>query len=159
MFKRGNFEKQINNLPDKVIWCKNCTISNQRPRIVFHSDGICSACKNANYKNNIDWAEREVEFLKLLSEYRSGEGKWDILVPSSGGKDSGYVAHILKYKYKMNPLTVTWSPLRYTNIGIDNFNALNDSGFVNLKCSQNGIIHRKIARYVWRSLETHFMLL
>ena len=43
---------------------------------------------------------------KLLSKYRKKSG-YDVVVPSSGGKDSGMTAHILKYKYGMNPLTVT----------------------------------------------------
>ena len=30
-FRKGNFEKQIDKLPQKVIWCKKCVISNQRP--------------------------------------------------------------------------------------------------------------------------------
>ena len=39
--------KEKYNLPDKVQFCKKCTISNQRPRITFDINGICSAC---NYK-------------------------------------------------------------------------------------------------------------
>ena len=31
----------------------------------------------------------------------------DCIVGGSGGKDSVFQSHILKYKYKMNPLTVT----------------------------------------------------
>ena len=146
MLKRGNLEKQIALLPKEVKWCKKCTMSNQRPRIIFDQNGICSACKNANYKNSINWQQREKELNELLNAHRKNDGNWDVIVPSSGGKDSGYVAHVLKYKYNMNPLTITWSPLRYTNIGIENFTSLNDAGFVNLKCSQNGLIHRKIAR-------------
>ena len=30
--------------------------------------------------------------------------EFDVLVPSSGGKDSAVVAHKLKYEYNMNPL-------------------------------------------------------
>ena len=30
-----------------------------------------------------------------------------------GGKDSAFTAHVLKYKYNMNPLTVTWAPHMY----------------------------------------------
>lgn len=146
IFKRGNFDKQIDKLPREVVWCKKCTISNQRPRIVFDSNGVCSACNNRDYKNLIDWKLREKELMDLLDQHRRKDGSWDVIVPSSGGKDSGYVAHILKYKYNMNPLTITWSPLRYTNIGFENFTSLNDSGFVNIKCSQNGVIHKKIAR-------------
>jgi hypothetical protein len=40
------FEKQIANLPKIVKWCKTCTMSNQRPRIQFNKDGVCSACLN-----------------------------------------------------------------------------------------------------------------
>ena len=39
----------------------------------------------------------------MLDKHRSKNGKHDIIVPPSGGKDSGYVAHILKHKYGMNP--------------------------------------------------------
>ena len=47
MFKKINkLDKQILKLPHKVKWCKNCVISNQRPRIVFDMNNICSACNN-----------------------------------------------------------------------------------------------------------------
>ena len=58
----------------------------------------------------------------------------------------------------MNPLTITWSPLRYTNIGFENFTALNDSGFVNIKCSQNGVIHKKMARLCLEEFGDAFLL-
>ena len=44
-----------------------------------------------------------------------------IIVPSSHGKDSALVAHQLKHKYGMHPLTVTWAPFIYTRIGWLNF--------------------------------------
>ena len=40
-----------------------------------------------------------------------------------------FIANELKHKYGMNPLTVTWSPLKYTDIGWDNLISFNDSGF------------------------------
>ena len=89
MFKRGNLDKQINKLPKTVLWCKNCVISNQRPRVIFDENGICSACKNKNYKETINWEKRKEELRKLLDEHRSADGSWDVIVPSSGGKDSG----------------------------------------------------------------------
>ena len=140
------FEKQILQLPKEVKWCKRCTISNQRPRIEFDKNGICSACKVLDYKDTINWKKREEELLHLLDFNRSKNGNWDVIVPSSGGKDSGYVAHILRYKYKMNPLLVTWSPLKYTDIGLENFNSLNNVGFQNIKYSHNGFLNRKLSR-------------
>jgi hypothetical protein len=54
------------------------------------------------------------EFEALLDEHRRNDGRYDVIVPCSGGKDSGSIAHKLKYEYGMHPLTVTWSPLLYT---------------------------------------------
>lgn len=156
-FSRSNFDRQIDKLPKEVIWCKKCTISNQRPRIVFDKNHICSACNNLSYKqNDIDWSLREKELVDTLDQYRSKNASWDVIVPSSGGKDSGYVAHILKHKYGMNPLLVTWSPLSYTDIGLKNYNSLNNSGFTCIKASQNGYLNRKLSRLCLEELGDAF---
>ena len=118
--------KQMALIPREVRWCKKCVISNQRPRIIFDENGICSACNNREIRKNIDWNKRDIELCQLLDQHRSDSGSWDVIVPSSGGKDSCYVAHKLKHEYGMNPLLVTWSPLKYTEIGLQNFNALCD---------------------------------
>ena len=144
--KNKIFEKQLLNLPDKVIWCKNCVMSNQRPRIIFNSEGVCSGCLNVEYKNTINWEKREEELNILLDQHRSKTGDWDVIVPSSGGKDSGYVAHMLKYKYNMNPITVTWAPLEYTEIGKKNLESSIDSGLSNYLFTPNRSMQRKLAR-------------
>ena len=140
------FEKQLLDLPKEVRWCKKCTISNQRPRLTLDKNDICTACHNLGYKDSIDWHKREEELLLLLDQHRSKNDDWDVIVPSSGGKDSGYVAHLLKYKYGMNPLLVTWSPLSYTKVGLENFYNLNNSGFQNIKYSHNGLLNKKLSR-------------
>ena len=63
-----------------------------------------------NLKKKINFKIREnnyIIYLKTQGKY----GEFDCIVPSSGGKDSCYAAHILKFKYGMNPLTVTWPPI------------------------------------------------
>ena len=55
--------------------------------------------------NNINWLAREETLLKVLDRFRKNDGGYDVVVPGSGGKDSAYTSHILKYKYGMNPLT------------------------------------------------------
>lgn len=155
-FKKSNIEKQINQVPKKVIWCKKCLVSNQRPRIIFNKDGVCSACQYNDYKNKINWKKRNEELLRLLDRYRSKNNYWDVIVPSSGGKDSGYVAHQLKEVYGMNPLTVTWSPLKYTEIGRENLYAKIDSGFSNLLCTPNGKFQRKLSRLCFEQLGDAF---
>ena len=122
-------------LPSEVKFCMSCVISNQRPSstiefksnagqnkktIFFDEDGICDACRVKEKKQSINWKEREEELWELCDKYRSKDGKYDCLVPGSGGKDSFMQAHLLKYKYKMNPLTCTWAPHIYTDWGWKN---------------------------------------
>ena len=103
-------------LPAQVRFCKKCTVSNQRPRITFDEHGVCSACRFAEYKRkHVDWDARERELIELCDRHRKSNGDYDVIVPCSGGKDGGFVAHQLKYKYGMNPLTVTWAPLKATD--------------------------------------------
>ena len=155
-FKRGNLEKQVTKTPKEVKWCTKCCYSNQRPKIIFNDEGVCSGCVNTIYKNQIDWDEREKELVKLLNKHRRKDGYWDVIVPSSGGKDSAIVAHKLKHDYGMNPLTVTWAPLKYTDIGWENLQAHNDSGFTNLLCTPNGQFQRKLARLSFEELGDAF---
>lgn len=139
--------KQRYNLPDEVRYCKKCVMSNQRPRIVFDDQGVCYACRFAEHKRTgIDWDERERELRDILDRYRRTDGGYDCIAPSSGGKDSAVVAHKLKYEYGMNPLTVTWAPHLYTEIGWRNFRALIDSGMDNVMAHPNGPVHRRMTR-------------
>ena len=110
-------------LPNEVKFCKECVISNQRPSstvefkstkdekketIDFDENGVCSACNFNKLKNTqIDWNARENSLIELCDKYRRSDGRHDVVVTGSGGKDSAYTSHILKYKYGMNPLTVT----------------------------------------------------
>ena len=140
-------DKQLDKLPKKVIFCKRCVVSNQRPRTHIDKQGICSACRYHEEKHyQIDWRQREQELVKLLDKHRSKDGSFDVIVPASGGKDSAFVAHMLKAKYGMHPLTVTWTPFIYTDIGWKNYQNFVNSGFDNLLSNPNGQLHRKLAR-------------
>ena len=127
--------KTLYGLPSKVIFCKKTLMSNQQPTSTqefkhtildkkkttyIDKNGICDAWKYSRIKKKINFKEREQKLLKLLEKHR-GRGEFDCVVPGSGGKDSCFAAHILKYKYGMNPLLVTWSPNLYTDYGYNNF--------------------------------------
>ena len=63
-------------------------ISNQRLRITFDENGICSACNWFEQKKKIDWSLLDKkQFLDLLDQHRKNNGEYDVLVPGSGGKD------------------------------------------------------------------------
>ena len=155
-------------LPEEVIFCRRCVMSNQRPSSMpefthtknskhntLHIDdeGICDACRYAEKKEKIDWKKREEELVKLLDKYRRDDGYYDCVVPGSGGKDSAYAAHVLKYKYGMHPLTITWPPILYTDIGLKNFrNWIEVGGFDNITFKPNGKIHRLLTRLAIENL-------
>ena len=56
-------------------------------------------------------AARRQEFLDLIAPFRSKSGRWDCIVPWSGGKDSSSIAWRLKFEFGLNPLLVTFAPL------------------------------------------------
>jgi N-acetyl sugar amidotransferase len=158
--KNNKFETYF-GLPEEVKFCKKCVMSNQRPTssvefkttkdskkntMNFDDQGVCDACRNSEIKETIDWGMREEELVKLLNKYRKNDGSYDCLVPGSGGKDSAYQAHILKYKYKMNPLTVTWPPILYTDYGLKNWKNWLDSGFDNISFYRNGKVMKLLTR-------------
>jgi N-acetyl sugar amidotransferase len=154
-------------LPEEVRFCTRCVISNQRPNsavefkhtaaskkltIHFDEQGVCDACRVAEAKAGLDWAARERELQALCDQYRRNDGQYDCLVPGSGGKDSFYQAHVLKYKYGMHPLTVTWAPHIYTDVGRRNHQRWIDAGFDNYLMTPNSRVHRLLTRLAVENL-------
>jgi len=145
------------NLPKEVKFCTKCTLSNQRPRVTFDSNGVCSACNYAEFKKTIDWSVREMELRELLEKFRRTDGGYEVLVPSSGGKDSVFVAHQLKHIYGMKVLTVTWAPHLYTEIGWKNFqNMMHIGDLDNILVTPSGRIHRALTRISFTELGDPF---
>jgi N-acetyl sugar amidotransferase len=130
------------------------TMDQKKHTIEFDENGICSACRfHETKESDIDWQEREETLRKLLDKFRSRNGSYDVVVPGSGGKDSAYTSHILKYKYGMNPLTVTWAPHLYTDIGWKNFqNWMHVGGHDNLLYTPNGKLHRLLTKLAFHNL-------
>lgn len=151
-------------LPGEVKFCVRCNMSNQQPMstneykhsvneqkvtMSFDDDDVCYACRFNEWKDNgvIDWDIREKELIEICNKYRKTDGSYDCIVGGSGGKDSAFQSHVLKYKYQMNPLTVTWAPHLYTDIGWQNFqNWIHIGGFDNYLFTPNGKIHRELTR-------------
>jgi N-acetyl sugar amidotransferase len=158
----SNESEAFYGLPKEVRFCRACVISNQRPNstveykhtrasaktvIAFDSKGVCDACRFAERKRSaIDWSEREAQLRDLCDRHRKMDGSYDCIVPGSGGKDSFYAAHLLKNKYGMHPLTVTWAPHIYTDWGWKNFQAWIHAGHDNYLMTPNGRVHRLLTR-------------
>lgn len=166
--RAANAPEAFYGLPETVAFCNSCVISNQRPNstvefkhtaaskkttIHFDHEGVCDACRFAETKaQTIDWEQRERELAALCDKYRSRNGSYDCVVPGSGGKDSFYAAHMLKTKFGMHPITVTWAPHIYTDWGWKNFQAWIHAGFDNLLTTPNGRVHRLLTRLAVENL-------
>ncbi len=151
-------------LPKEVKYCVKCNVTNQKPTstneykhdkdtlqipISFDKNDVCDACKTVEKKwdGSIDWKEREKELIDLCDKHKNFKGQYNCLIGASGGKDSAFQSHVLKYKYGMRPLTITWAPHIYTDIGWKNFqNWINIGGFDNYLFTPNGKIHRYLTR-------------
>ena len=154
-------------LPLEVRFCKKCTMSNQRPSssvefknvkgekkrpLTFDDLGICDACNFSEKKKHINWTDRDRMLRDLCDQFRRSDGRYDVVVPGSGGKDSVMAAHLLKYEYGMNPILVTWPPAIYTDIGSYNFNRWLETGFANYTYHQNRRVHRILTQQAYINL-------
>lgn len=160
--KNSSGSEAFYGLPNDICFCKKCVISNQRPNsaveykhtreskkqtIQFDANGVCDACNFTEQKRHgINWEDREKQLRDLCDRHRKHDGSYDCIVPGSGGKDSFYASHLLKNKYGMHPLTVTWAPHVYTEWGWRNFQSWIHAGHDNYLMTPNGRIHRLLTR-------------
>jgi len=152
----SNIDPQQLLLPQEVVYCKKCVMSNQRPRITFNDTGVCSACTYSETKHEgVDWELKQRLFAELCDRHRSKDGSYDVVVPCSGGKDSSTIAHRLKHEYGMHPLSVTFSPPIYTEIGFKNLRSFIDKGFDHILVSPNGVINRALTKTAFVHLGDH----
>ena len=156
-----------NSFVRKVIFCKKCVESNQRfMSSVQHKDqegtqkkyasfdehGVCLACRYFEKKKNFNWKEKEKNLEEILDKHRKTNGDYDVVVPGSGGKDSIYTSIILKEKYNMHPLTCTWAPGIYTDVGWKNYNSWINYGFDNYLLTPNKKVHRLLTKLSFLNL-------
>lgn len=130
-----------------------------RPRIGFDRRGWCNACQWAEKKKAMDWGKRIKELERLLDKHRRKDGRFDCLVPVSGGKDGSYVSYQLKHKWGMNPLTVTVTPHLALPIGEQNLKAFVASGYNHISIdpaymamrmlNKAGFVHMGFPYYGW----------
>lgn len=138
-------------------YCARCLYpENARPTIIFDEEGVCSGCRYHESRSkqlDIDWTEREAMLVRILDEAKrmamERGNSHDCIIPVSGGKDSHYQVWLLKEKYGMNPLLVTFNHAFNTPAGNRNlYNLVEKSGcdFVRYTAGLDSV--RRISRYM-----------
>jgi N-acetyl sugar amidotransferase len=135
-------------------YCARCVYpENAKPYIIFDDEGVCSGCRVAEAYNEVNWADRERQLEEILEttkrKARDNKAHYDCLIPVSGGKDSHYQAHIVKKKYGLSPLFVTYNHLFNAPLGLRNLENLFQKFSCDLiRYSSAPESVRKISRYM-----------
>lgn len=127
-------------------YCVKCVMPDTRPDLRFDDHGVCDACRSFERKHKvIDWDARRHEFEQLLEKYgNKSPGKYDCVIPVSGGKDSHLTLHYAKHVYNLNPLCVCFEPTLPTEIGRQNLANISKLGLDLIHFKQNPIVYKKL---------------
>ena len=86
--------------------CSKCVMPETSESLVFDDKGVCSVCKQIDYKQTkIDWELKKPELDNIIREYKN-IGDYDCIVPFSGGKDSTFTLWYLVKVKNLKPLVV-----------------------------------------------------
>ncbi|MBC8184864.1 hypothetical protein H8E88_27550 [candidate division KSB1 bacterium] len=103
--------------------CTNCVLPETFPGITFNDDGVCNSCLAFKGQEHLQQTKQRYEqkFEDLVNEYKN-QSSYDCLMAYSGGKDSTFTLTVLKEKYGLNILAITFdngfiSPVALRNIG------------------------------------------
>lgn len=129
-----------------IRYCRRCIMPETKPDLYIDEEGVCSACRSFEQRKSIDWDQRQQELLTILDRYRSQDGRnYDCIVPVSGGKDSHYQA-IRMLELGMNPLCVTATTDKLSDIGRRNIENLKKLGVDYIEVTVNPVVRHRINR-------------
>lgn len=131
-----------------IRYCSRCVMPDTKPDLTLDGENVCSACRLAEQKNEIDWEKRRQELHGILEKYRSKDGSnYDCIVPVSGGKDSHYQTYIIREVFKLNPLLVTWHPCKRLYPGTHNIKNIKEAFSVDhVEFTANPSVYRRLFR-------------
>lgn len=96
--------------------CRKCILPEGYPGISFNNEGICNFCSDYKEYNKSLGPD------KLLKLVRSVEkkGKFDCVIPLSGGKDSTYILYYTVRELKLSPIAAHYDSGFQSEISKDN---------------------------------------
>lgn len=103
-------------------YCKRCLYpENHALNLILDSEGVCSGCRVHEEKYQIDWQNKEQELEQILAHYKvRTDTHYDCVIPVTGVGDDFFVVDLIKNKFGLNPLLVTYNTHFSTKVGIRN---------------------------------------
>ncbi|MBI5482353.1 MAG: N-acetyl sugar amidotransferase [Deltaproteobacteria bacterium] len=129
-----------------IRYCRRCVMPETKPDLQIDEEGVCSACRYYERRQEIDWDQRRREFQEIVERYRSKNGSnYDCIIPVSGGKDSTFQT-IRVLEAGLTPLCVTATTDHLTDIGRKNIENLKRLGVDHIEVSTNPVVRRRVNR-------------
>jgi predicted PP-loop superfamily ATPase len=114
--------------------CTQCILPETFPGISFNAEGVCSFCSRPSKNSAAKTDEKkkyEQKFIGLLNDHiipmRTKDRAYDILMAFSGGKDSTYTMSLLKLKYGLRILAVSFDNGFISDTAVLNIKQVTDS--------------------------------
>lgn len=136
-------------------YCIRCAYpSNHALGISFDNNGLCSGCNVHEEKDYLDWKKREESLRFILEQYRAKNSHMhDCIIPVTGGKDSFFIVDLIKNKYNLNPLLVSYNRFYNTKAGIYNLERIrSEIGCDIITMSHNPESVKKLIKYTVKRL-------
>jgi len=111
------------NIPETI--CRQCILPGTFPGIKFNDNGICKYCQKESSAKQTKAVEKKSIYRdkldSLIKEVRDKAPVYDVIIAYSGGKDSSYTLKLLKERYDLRILALTFdnhfvSPGAFDNI-------------------------------------------
>ena len=115
----------LNNIQIPETICRQCILPGTFLGIKFNDNGICKYCQKESSAKQIKAVEKKSRYKdkldSLIKDVKDQAPVYDIIMAYSGGKDSSYTLKLLRERYNLRILALTFdnhfvSPAAFTNI-------------------------------------------
>lgn len=145
-------EKRRLAMQNRITYCSNCIMPSTKPDLQLDADGVCSACRYFEGRDDIDWGQRQKELERILAKHKDqANSNYDCIIPVSGGKDSTF-AVVRMLQMGMTPLCVTATTDKLSDLGRRNLDNIKSLGVDHYEVSTNPIIRRNINKFTLKNL-------
>jgi hypothetical protein len=121
---------EMNSATNKPRICSSCILPESFPGIEFDKDCKCNFCRREAKPLTGAGDEKkkyEQKFIDLLNDLKDKDSPYDILMAYSGGKDSTYTMSLLKRKYGLRILAVSFDNGFISDTAVGNIRRVTDS--------------------------------